>query len=589
MRREWSSIRERAHAEGGEGQSGEVWLAEQLSTHRLVAVKLYQRRGPDLAAHYASMDVFAFPSVTETFGNVTIEALASGLMTRMAAAQQDLLGRVDGSPRRWVIDFGGRDEAAARGYAGPFARVEARVLPARRVALRAEEARNVGVTGGARGNRHHAHFLASWWQLSWRRGELLAAISRLPRYVVCARVSRRPVFEFVDARVRPGDSLVVFALADDYSFAVLQSSAHWAWLRARCSTLKRDWRYTSRTVFDSFPWPQAVDAGQAEEAVAEAAALLAVQKDQAAVEVAQRAVAAAEAVSSEHLRARARLVLAQALLGDERPTEAQREVQVAIDLAERVGDDELACEGMVVLLRALADAGEPAGADLVARLASSRAEAAMVGDRVAAMLQYHLGVVRLREDALSRAAGLSPEVTEAALGLPPGTGASFLAGQGLDPFHFPGAEALVGVLDLSADFRIKDPATYEEFYGEKHHAPELAAMSRINTLAEIRPNTSGHRCASWGTWSSSTKFSPNASPDPTVNHATAGVNRCGVTSSSLASRLTRNTASSATTMPTSAGGPGCSPCAIPNATGTPATRIAVSGDTTEIGPLASAA
>lgn len=174
----------------------------------------------------------------------------------------DLLGRVDGSPRRWVIDFGGRDEAAARGYAGPFARVEARVLPARRVALRAEEARNVGVTGGARGNRHHAHFLASWWQLSWRRGELLAAISRLPRYVVCARVSRRPVFEFVDARVRPGDSLVVFALADDYSFAVLQSSAHWAWLRARCSTLKRDWRYTSRTVFDSFPWPQAVDAGQ---------------------------------------------------------------------------------------------------------------------------------------------------------------------------------------------------------------------------------------------------------------------------------------------------------------------------------------
>ena len=37
------------------------------------------RRGEDLAAHYASADVFLFPSLTETFGNVTLEAMASGL------------------------------------------------------------------------------------------------------------------------------------------------------------------------------------------------------------------------------------------------------------------------------------------------------------------------------------------------------------------------------------------------------------------------------------------------------------------------------------------------------------------------------
>jgi glycosyltransferase involved in cell wall biosynthesis len=37
------------------------------------------RLGEDLAAHYASGDVFLFPSVTETFGNVVTEALASGL------------------------------------------------------------------------------------------------------------------------------------------------------------------------------------------------------------------------------------------------------------------------------------------------------------------------------------------------------------------------------------------------------------------------------------------------------------------------------------------------------------------------------
>ncbi len=37
------------------------------------------RRGEDLAAHYASADLFAFPSLSETFGNVVLEALASGL------------------------------------------------------------------------------------------------------------------------------------------------------------------------------------------------------------------------------------------------------------------------------------------------------------------------------------------------------------------------------------------------------------------------------------------------------------------------------------------------------------------------------
>ncbi len=37
------------------------------------------RRGEDLAAHYASGDIFLFPSLTETFGNVVLEAMASGL------------------------------------------------------------------------------------------------------------------------------------------------------------------------------------------------------------------------------------------------------------------------------------------------------------------------------------------------------------------------------------------------------------------------------------------------------------------------------------------------------------------------------
>ncbi|WPJ94728.1 glycosyltransferase family 1 protein [Coraliomargarita algicola] len=39
------------------------------------------QKGEDLARHYASADLFVFPSVTETFGNVVTEAMASGLVT----------------------------------------------------------------------------------------------------------------------------------------------------------------------------------------------------------------------------------------------------------------------------------------------------------------------------------------------------------------------------------------------------------------------------------------------------------------------------------------------------------------------------
>lgn len=43
-------------------------------------------RGNDLATAYASSDIFLFPSISETFGNVTLEALASGVPSYVADA-----------------------------------------------------------------------------------------------------------------------------------------------------------------------------------------------------------------------------------------------------------------------------------------------------------------------------------------------------------------------------------------------------------------------------------------------------------------------------------------------------------------------
>lgn len=58
---------------------GEGPAAQQLAASVPDAVFAGTRRGEELGAYYASADLFVFPSMTETFGNVTLEAMASGL------------------------------------------------------------------------------------------------------------------------------------------------------------------------------------------------------------------------------------------------------------------------------------------------------------------------------------------------------------------------------------------------------------------------------------------------------------------------------------------------------------------------------
>jgi glycosyltransferase involved in cell wall biosynthesis len=53
----------------------EAWLKERLPRAEFAGVL----RGEELATAYANMDLFVFPSHTDTFGNVVLEALASGV------------------------------------------------------------------------------------------------------------------------------------------------------------------------------------------------------------------------------------------------------------------------------------------------------------------------------------------------------------------------------------------------------------------------------------------------------------------------------------------------------------------------------
>lgn len=69
----------------------EDWLRERLRKAEFTGVL----RGEALSAAYANMDLFVFPSHTDTFGNVVLEALASGVPAVVTP---------DGGPRTIVCD-----------------------------------------------------------------------------------------------------------------------------------------------------------------------------------------------------------------------------------------------------------------------------------------------------------------------------------------------------------------------------------------------------------------------------------------------------------------------------------------------------
>ena len=89
---------------------------ETLRTEHPEFIYAGVQRGEDLAIHYASADVFVFPSLTETFGNVTLEAMASGLAVLAfdyAAARQHIVDGKNG----YKAPFGDEDAFVSRARA----------------------------------------------------------------------------------------------------------------------------------------------------------------------------------------------------------------------------------------------------------------------------------------------------------------------------------------------------------------------------------------------------------------------------------------------------------------------------------------
>jgi len=153
----------------------------------------------------------------------------------------------DGRPLRAVIDFGTMTILDAFGFELAFKQVRQEVLPAVSETLRCASGADMEAA-----RRDH---LDRWWQFWNVRVAMRKSIAGIGRFIVCSRVTKRPVFCFIHSSIVPDNALQAFAFDDDYSFGVLQSNAHWQWFVAKCSKLKSDFRY-GEGVWNTFPWPQ---------------------------------------------------------------------------------------------------------------------------------------------------------------------------------------------------------------------------------------------------------------------------------------------------------------------------------------------
>lgn len=190
---------------------------------------------------------------------------------------EELLGQYQSQPQRYIIDFRkAKDVFEVAAYKNLYEHIHKLVYPlfkekADKEIERNEEAKKI--KPDYKEKKDHQNAFKTWYKLFRSRDKLMDIIESIDRYIVCSCVTKRPIFEFISSEIHPNAALQVFPLDDDYSFGILQSSIHWEWFVARCSTLKGDWRYTSDTVFDSFPWPQNPTKKQIEEVAKQAKAL----------------------------------------------------------------------------------------------------------------------------------------------------------------------------------------------------------------------------------------------------------------------------------------------------------------------------
>ncbi len=157
---------------------------------------------------------------------------------KFLVSADDLADKVDFKPPKMIIDFNDRTIEEASLY--PFA---------------FEYLKNNLINEEGYDSKNPTYHQEKWW-IHWRnRNKMRKAISSLSKYIAIPGTSKwsMPVFLTHDFLCYVNSSFVV-ASDDFYLLGMITSAFHQHWVKAQCSTLKADTRYTNTTCFDTFPF-----------------------------------------------------------------------------------------------------------------------------------------------------------------------------------------------------------------------------------------------------------------------------------------------------------------------------------------------
>lgn len=146
-----------------------------------------------------------------------------------------------GKPERWIIDFNNMSLEDATNYKIPFNQIKEIVKP-----KRDKNRRDVRRT--------------NWWKFGENAPRMRKGIAPLSSYFTAPRVSKWTVFIPAPKDWLPGDKSVVVASEDFYILGILNSKVHRSWMDIQKSTLGATSAYTPSVCFETFPFPQTVDA-----------------------------------------------------------------------------------------------------------------------------------------------------------------------------------------------------------------------------------------------------------------------------------------------------------------------------------------